>query len=537
MKRSMFFGALVVLLSMGLMLWGCSENLQNPVASNPLAKAAIALAKSSSANSLAATPYEPDPNTALLDHFNGTTAGTAFGSPSYENSLPAYGQAINLVGGDYVKYAYPSWFERQGTVEMWVKLRQGPYSGILVLQWLDVTSVPQWGYVGNFLLNQQGKLAWGVWNGQGDGVVEGKTTIPLNEWTHIAVTWGANGTQLYVNGVVDASTSANLWPAFVSTTYVYLHYWGNADLGYVDELRISKVARSAEEIRAQAVRVQPLPTPVVSATVNSYSLGKGNVTVSWGAIANAAGYSVDLGNGDLPVTTTSTSLTTNIASGTYTVAVRALAAIPPATSTTYLDSDAGLSSFTLIHPEPLATPGVDGTVTYSSPSAGASASLSSLWPANSRMVTVTFSGAASTGTGTLNASWNVANATRYIVNNSPTTSTSYSATGPGTYTVSVIAVPALVQYGTNYISSDVGTASFTVNAGSASYQFTDEYGEFSYSGSLSDGSFGIPLSLRASRDGSDLDGRVYTFTVTATNGGGSSVSNSATSIVPHDQRK
>ena len=76
-----------------------------------------------------------------------------------------------------------------------------------------------------------------------------------------------------------------------------------------------------------------------------------------------------------------------------------------------------------------------------------------------------------------------------------------------------------------------------MNVRSASYQLTDDYGEFSYSGSLSDGPFGIPLSLRASRDGNDLDGRVYAFTVTATNGGGTSVSNSATSIVPHDQRK
>ena len=95
----------------------------------------------------------------------------------------------------------------------------------------------------------------------------------------------------------------------------------------------------------------------------------------------------------------------------------------------------------------------------------------------------------------------------------------------------------LRRCGLSHINSAVGTALFTVNVGSASYQLTDEYGESCYSGSLSDGSLGIPMSLRASRDGSELDGRAYTFTVTATNGGGTSVSNSATSIVPHDQRK
>jgi hypothetical protein len=33
MKRSMFLGVIVALLSMGLMFWGCSETVQNPLAS------------------------------------------------------------------------------------------------------------------------------------------------------------------------------------------------------------------------------------------------------------------------------------------------------------------------------------------------------------------------------------------------------------------------------------------------------------------------------------------------------------------------
>jgi hypothetical protein len=109
--------------------------------------------------------------------------------------------------------------------------------------------MPSSGYVGGFEVDPEGKLVWWVWNGQGDGGVVGETTIPLNEWTHVAVSWGSAGTRLYVNGVVDASTSANLWPYFLSTTYGYLNWWGHTDFGYVDELRISNVARSEEEIR------------------------------------------------------------------------------------------------------------------------------------------------------------------------------------------------------------------------------------------------------------------------------------------------
>ncbi|TSA23165.1 LamG domain-containing protein [bacterium] len=232
--------------------------LKIPLASSATSKEAIAPAKSGSAVSLAATPYELDPSTALLDHFNGTTVGMAFGSSTFESSLPAYGQAINIVRNSYVKYTLLGWGERQGTVEMWVRLRQGPPSTILALQWLDVTSSPPWGFVGNLCLTQKGKVAWGVWNDeQRDESFDGKTTIPLNEWTHIAVTWGADGTKIYVNGVVDASTSANFCPCLSSPTYAYLNNWGVWDLGYVDELRISNVTRSAEEIKAQAARTPP----------------------------------------------------------------------------------------------------------------------------------------------------------------------------------------------------------------------------------------------------------------------------------------
>jgi hypothetical protein len=87
-------------------------------------------------------------------------------------------------------------------------------------------------------------LVYGVWGGNGDKGPVGKTTIPLNKWTHVAVSWSTNGTKLYVNGKVDAYTIANVWPAFSGTPcYAYLNYWGGSDLGLVDEFHISKVAR------------------------------------------------------------------------------------------------------------------------------------------------------------------------------------------------------------------------------------------------------------------------------------------------------
>jgi hypothetical protein len=84
---------------------------------------AMLIVASYGSQAMAQYEYVWDANTVLLDHFNGTTVGTAFGPITYEDSLPVLGQTINLVPGGYVKYALPYWYSGggvQGTVEMWI---------------------------------------------------------------------------------------------------------------------------------------------------------------------------------------------------------------------------------------------------------------------------------------------------------------------------------------------------------------------------------------------------------------------------------
>jgi hypothetical protein len=197
------------------------------------------------------------PSTVLLDDFDGATKGKGFGALTYEDSLPNLGKAVNLAKGTYIKYSFSPWYKwdgahkwdrneaaagvlTEGTIEMWIKPRQ--YSGILTFNWGDAASSPQAGYIMHFGFNADGKLTYSVWGGNLDKGLVGKTTIPLNKWTHVAVSWSPSGTKLYVNGEVDASTSANVWPAFWGTVFAYLNYWGENDLGLVDDLRISRVA-------------------------------------------------------------------------------------------------------------------------------------------------------------------------------------------------------------------------------------------------------------------------------------------------------
>lgn len=228
---------------------------------------------------------KPDSNTVLLDNFNGTTKGAGFGELTYEDSIPTLGQAVSLQKGVYIKYAFSPWYRwdgvhkwdrneaapwvlTEGTIEMWIKPRQ--YSiGILTFNWYDTASSPSSGYILTLGLNPEGKLVYNVWGGWcgTNKIPAGKTVLPLNKWTHIAVSWGPGGTKLYVNGQVDAYSEANVWTAFWGTPcYAYLNDWGRSDLGLIDELHISKVARTDEEIRsrvppASAIAIVEPPSP------------------------------------------------------------------------------------------------------------------------------------------------------------------------------------------------------------------------------------------------------------------------------------
>jgi hypothetical protein len=72
----------------------------------------------------------------------------------------------------------------------------------------------------------------------------------------------------------------------------------------------------------------------------------------------------------------------------------------------------------------------------------------------------------------------------------------------------------------------------------ATYAVKDEYGEVQPSGSVtwgSGGAYSFTVLLQASRLGTDLDGRLYTVTVSASNNAGKTGSQAGTVIVPHDR--
>ncbi len=198
-----------------------------------------------------ATPAESNPNTVILDHFDGTTQGTPFGDPAYVTSLTGLNKAVNLTAGTYIQYQLPASLQQAGTIEAWVNLKSYGAS-IINFNWYNTTSYPPAGHVLHFQVGTDGKLTTGGWayNPQDMYGLTSSSAVPLGQWSHVAFSWSQYGSKLYINGALTASSTQPYQPA--GPRYAYLNYWGGSSLGYVDELQISDVQRTDAEIQADA---------------------------------------------------------------------------------------------------------------------------------------------------------------------------------------------------------------------------------------------------------------------------------------------
>ncbi|MEI6234385.1 MAG: DUF2341 domain-containing protein [Planctomycetota bacterium] len=105
--------------------------------------------------------------------------------------------------------------------------------------------------------------------------VEAKTPLATNQWYHVVHTYSSKDSRVYVNGVLDGTSTPML--DLPTTSRLWIGGWyGNYNfIGDIDEVRISKVARSADWVKLQYENQKPLQTlvgPIVQAgTVFSVS--------------------------------------------------------------------------------------------------------------------------------------------------------------------------------------------------------------------------------------------------------------------------
>ena len=95
--------------------------------------------------------------------------------------------------------------------------------------------------------------------------VEGGSTLATSQWIHVVHAFKNGDSRVYVNGVLDGvSTSTGAPLAIKSPARLYIGGWYDIYrfVGDIDEVRISKVTRSADWVRLQYENQKPLQTVV-----------------------------------------------------------------------------------------------------------------------------------------------------------------------------------------------------------------------------------------------------------------------------------
>ncbi|NLM69510.1 MAG: LamG domain-containing protein [Firmicutes bacterium] len=180
----------------------------------------------------------------LEDSLAGFTALTEY-ELTYEEGV--VGQALNLDGNVFIQVPgdHPIATSEQMTVAAWVNWREGNH-------WQRIVDFGNNTSQYFFITPNSGSntLRFAITSGRGEQWVE-TAPLPKNEWVHVAVTLGNGEANLYVNGELKASGKIDIVPADFEPA---LNYVGNSQWpdplfnGLIDELYISNVALSAEEI-------------------------------------------------------------------------------------------------------------------------------------------------------------------------------------------------------------------------------------------------------------------------------------------------
>lgn len=189
--------------------------------------------------------------TTVYDRSGNNRNGTVIGSATPD--MGKIGQAFSFKNSSqYVQSG--SVFSEFGTsnqpytISGWVKVNTGVTSGNVVFMG-DAWCLPPVNITGS-------KLRATSWNG-GQVDALGTTTITPNVWYSFATTWdAANGLRIYVNGLLEKSTSMGIFSAAGSSRIMRVGYSPGgcagdtgALNGVVDDVRVYNRSLSADEIK------------------------------------------------------------------------------------------------------------------------------------------------------------------------------------------------------------------------------------------------------------------------------------------------
>ena len=182
------------------------------------------------------------------------------------------------------------------TIETWVKPSSTAVNQRVVWKWVSGTG----GYsitLGNFIpICTAANTA--------SATRAASNTLSLNEWNHIACVYSSKykSIDVYINGELNNGTLTGTAPASMtsSNTNLTISSTSNPFLGFIDEIRISNIARTPEEIKATAQK-RPYGVYVsdtLDLTINTSAVGATIDDLQW------TEYGVATGDGETPFSTT-----------------------------------------------------------------------------------------------------------------------------------------------------------------------------------------------------------------------------------------
>ena len=199
-----------------------------------------------------------DANDLLVLHFddsfvgeNGETAAQSAGANFVTGVL---GSAVSLPAGNVLTYPSAGNIDAsEGTVEFWIKPAWNGSD-------FSTINIFSWGVAGGLLLKKDPStlgFSLNLFNAGGQPEIRAWPNISnwqANQWRHVACTWSNSNkkAKVYIDGQLKSETAfAMTLPAIANATFRIGGFTtaGPGDnIGAIDELRVSGVARTAQEI-------------------------------------------------------------------------------------------------------------------------------------------------------------------------------------------------------------------------------------------------------------------------------------------------
>ena len=113
--------------------------------------------------------------------------------------------------------------------------------------------------------------------------VQSKTRLAMSQWIHVVHTYKDGESRLYVNGVLDGENKGGTPLNVKSPERMYIGGWyaNYQFVGDIDEVRVSKVTRSADWVRMSYENQKPMQTlvgPLVQPGAN-FSVSEKTITI------------------------------------------------------------------------------------------------------------------------------------------------------------------------------------------------------------------------------------------------------------------